>query len=147
MIISACATDPNPRILIHVCFSPGDFWLARQTGYFQSVTVNYNSPRIHTDRLVSVTSWYKSCIGFSRGTEVNEQNEYVLKGDLLYWLLWYGLRGPTITIFTLEKLCTSRHSVYKAGCLPTTDLTLKVWKVLGETLVFSPHWKAEIAGF
>lgn len=40
----------------------------------------------------------------------------------------------------------SSYSTYKAGCLRSSSLVLKTWRISRESLASRPHWKTEGAG-
>lgn len=40
----------------------------------------------------------------------------------------------------------SSYSTYKAGCLRSSSLVLKTWRISRESLASRPHWKMEGAG-
>lgn len=75
------------------------------------------------------------CLGSSRGAELREQ---VLKGDLLEGLSWDSLGSPTMAVSHQRGSELGSFSQSTDGCLHSPSLVLKVWRTLGELLVFNP---------
>jgi hypothetical protein len=61
----------------------------------------------------------------------------------LGWLILYAVGTPMVV--SLERLILSSCSVHKAHH-SNLNLVLKLWRIPGEPLVYSPYLKAEEAG-
>ena len=87
--------------------------------------------RQRQEHLPSRSSHNNTCVSQGSLGEDLRQNTYD-KEDWLHWLPWYGPSGS---------------SIHDAGCLSSSNLVLKALGIPGESLGFSPYWKAEKLGF
>lgn len=74
-----------------------------------------------------------------------------IEGDILEgWCLTglqdvVGLLQGWLSHNQRRRLRSSKSSAHKAGCFSSFKVVSKAWRIPGELLIFSPHWKAEEA--